>query len=190
MESTLLNDDKGRELLELARKTLAHELGEGEMPDKPDDPVLLKRGATFVTLKKNGKLRGCIGTLEPVGPLWEGIRDNAINAAFHDSRFAPLAANELPQLHLDISILSEPVSLDYTDAEDLLGKLRPFVDGVILSDGRRRATFLPQVWHQLPDPAAFLCQLCVKAGLPRTAWRDKKLDILTYQVQCFNEEQP
>jgi len=190
MDGKQLSDEKGRVLLELARKTLAYELGEEEKPEKPEDPVLQGRGATFVTLKKNGRLRGCIGTLEPVGSLWEGVRDNAINAAFHDSRFTPLGPKELPQLLIDVSILSEPVPLHYTDAEDLLGKLRPCVDGVILSDGSRRATFLPQVWHQLPDPAAFLCQLCVKAGLARTAWRDKKLEILTYQVQCFNEAEP
>lgn len=188
MKDDLLNDEKGKFLLELARKTLAHELGEGEKPDEPDDPALHNRAAIFVTLKKKGQLRGCIGTLEPVGPLWEGVRDNVVNAAFHDSRFPPLEPQELPQLRLDISILSEPKPLQYDDAEDLLRKLRPGIDGVILRDGRHRATFLPQVWRQLPEPDVFLCHLCAKAGLPRTAWRDNPLDILIYRVQSFKEE--
>lgn len=187
--SMLLTDDKGRELLELARMTLSHRIAGGDEPDCPEDEALHVRAATFVTLKKDGKLRGCIGTLEPVGPLWEGVRDNAVNAAFHDSRFSPLRSKELQQIRLDISVLSEPAPLQYDDAEDLLAKLRPKIDGVILSDGRRRATFLPQVWNQLPDPSRFLDQLCAKAGLSPSTWREKALEIKTYQVQSFTEEQ-
>lgn len=186
--SDALSEKKGKELLELARKALTHKLSGGDEPKIPEDPALHKRAATFVTLKIEGKLRGCIGTLQPVGPLWEGVRDNAFNAAFHDSRFSPLRPRELQQVLLDISILSEPEPLHYDDAEDLLASLRPNIDGVILSDGNRRATFLPQVWHQLPEPGRFLEQLCVKAGLSRTAWRERKLDIQTYQVQSFAEE--
>ena len=188
--STLLTDEKGKELLELARKSLSHRMATSDEPSCPEDEALHVRAATFVTLKKDGKLRGCIGTLEPVGPLWEGVRDNAVNAAFHDSRFSPLQAGELQQIHLDISVLSEPTPLQYDGAEDLLVKLRPNIDGVILSDGRHRATFLPQVWNQLPDPSRFLDQLSVKAGLAPSTWRKKELEIKTYQVQSFAEEQP
>jgi AmmeMemoRadiSam system protein A len=187
----VLTEKQGRELLRLARKTLETKLAEGSapLPSPPDDPALSAKAATFVTLKIAGKLRGCIGSLEPDGPLWEGIRDNAINAAFHDHRFSPLARQELPAVHLDISILSRAQPLHYENPEELPAKLRPGVDGVILRDGHRRATFLPQVWQQLPTAEQFLDHLCLKAGLAQGTWRQRKLEILTYQVQCFEEDQ-
>lgn len=184
----LLTDRQGRMLLELARKTLKQVIDKGPIPPEPDDPALSVHAATFVTLKIAGKLRGCIGNLEPVGPLWQGIRDNTINAALNDYRFSPLTKKELARVHIDISILSPPQSLEYADTEDLLAKLRPGVDGVILRDGHRSATFLPQVWQQLSSPELFLGHLCLKAGLPQEAWRQKNLSIHTYQVQCFEEE--
>ena len=184
-----LTDKQGQTLLKLARKTLVQKLSKRTVPSVPDDPALLVQAATFVTLKIDGKLRGCIGNLEPVGPLWEGIRDNAINAAFNDYRFSPLTPEELSAVHLDISILSQPQPLQYDDPDDLPKKLRPGIDGVILRDGHRSATFLPQVWQQLSTPGQFLDHLCLKAGLPQQTWRQKKLSIQTYQVQCFEEEQ-
>ena len=186
---TLLSHEQGRLLLALARATLKQRLVGGNVPQAPDDPVLLTSSATFVTLKIAGKLRGCIGNLQPVGLLWEGIRDNAINAAFHDHRFSALRPEELEKVDLDISILSPPQPLAYSDPKELLRQLRPGIDGVIVGDGRHSATFLPQVWQQLPDPQQFLGHLCQKAGLPERAWRDKKLEIHVYQVQCFVEEQ-
>lgn len=184
----LLTEKQGQTLLKLARKILAQKLRKEALPSVPDDPALLVQAATFVTLKIDGKLRGCIGNLEPVGPLWEGIRDNAINAALNDYRFSPLTPEELPAVHLDISILSQPQPLQYDEPDDLLKKLRPGIDGVILRDGHRSATFLPQVWQQLETPDQFLDHLCLKAGVLKNAWRQKKLSILTYQVQCFEEE--
>jgi AmmeMemoRadiSam system protein A len=186
--SELLDHNQGRILIELARKTIAHRVGEGELPAVPADPAFMRRAATFVTLKIAGKLRGCIGNLEPAGALWEGIRDNAVHAALNDNRFSPLRLEELSRLELDISILSNPAPLEYDDAEDLVAKLHPGIDGVILRDGIKSATFLPQVWQQLPLPENFLGQLCRKAGLPTEIWREKQLDIKTYQVQCFEEE--
>jgi AmmeMemoRadiSam system protein A len=183
-----LSHEQGRLLLALARTTLEHQLLRGDEPRTPDDPALLSSAATFVTLKIDGNLRGCIGNLQPVGALWEGIRDNAINAAFHDYRFSQLRPEELERVHLDISILSTPQAVLYKDVEALLSQLRPGIDGVIIHDGRRSATFLPQVWQQLPDPEQFLGHLCQKAGLPERAWRDKKLAVEIYQVQCFSEE--
>jgi AmmeMemoRadiSam system protein A len=183
-----LNEKQGQLLLQLARKTLAFRVGKGEQPDAPDDPVLKNKAATFVTLKLEGKLRGCIGNLKPVGALWEGIRDNAVNAALHDHRFSPLSAAELNRVHLDISILSKPEPLFYENTEELLMKISPGVDGVILRDGGKGATFLPQVWKQLPLPEKYFDHLCMKAGLPKGIWREKKLDIKIYQVQCFKEE--
>ncbi len=184
-----LSREQGCLLLALARTTLQQRLVGGDTPEKPDDPALLSSAATFVTLKISGNLRGCIGNLQPVGALWQGIRDNVINAAFHDHRFSALRPEELDRVHLDISILSPPKTLDYSGPEALLRQLRPGIDGVIVSEGRRSATFLPQVWLQLPDPQEFLCHLCRKAGLPEWAWRDKKLQIQIYQVQCFAEEE-
>ena len=186
--NNLFTEIQGQLLLELARKTLQYKMGEGPAPAPPDDPALSVQAATFVTLKKDGQLRGCIGNLEPVGPLWQGIRDNAINAAFNDYRFSPLTPKELPAVHLDISILSQPQPLEYCDPDELPVKLQPGFDGVILRDGCRSATFLPQVWQQLPTPEPFLEHLCLKAGLPGELWRQKKLEISTYQVQCFAEE--
>jgi AmmeMemoRadiSam system protein A len=183
-----LSNEQGRLLLALARTTLKHQLLGGDAPKTPDDPALLSSAATFVTLKIAGNLRGCIGNLQPVGALWQGIRDNAINAAFHDHRFSKLRPEELDKVHLDISILSAPQAVYYQDPEALLAQLRPGIDGVIIRDGWRSATFLPQVWQQLPDPEQFLGHLCQKAGLPERAWRDKKLAVEVYQVQCFSEE--
>lgn len=189
MRGGMLDSEQGRILLDLARKTLEHRLTGAELPPEPDDPVFRCKVATFVTLKISGNLRGCIGNLAPVGTLWQGIHDNALNAAFHDQRFPALRAAELAHVHIDISILSTPEPLEYKDADDLLDKLRPGVDGVILRDGWRGATFLPQVWQQLPQPDRFLDHLCRKAGLPERNWQEKKLTIEIYQVQCFAEEE-
>jgi AmmeMemoRadiSam system protein A len=181
--------EQARVLLEHARRSIALELGRTDFSEseKPP-PVFQKKGATFVTLKKEGQLRGCIGNLEPVGTIWDGIRENALNAAFHDFRFSPLKSEEFDDVHVDISLLSPPVPLDYADGPDLLQKLRPGIDGVILRQGSSRATFLPQVWQQLPRSEDFLGHLCQKAGLPATAWRDMHPEIQIYQVQCFAEE--
>ena len=179
MEDNLLSPEQGRQLLCLARKILESSLTGGRLVQTPDDPVFSERAATFVTLKIAGNLRGCIGNLTPVGTLWDGIRDNAVNAAFHDHRFPPLQAAELPHLHIDISILSQPRPLEYENGDDLLRKLRP-----------GSATFLPQVWEQLPLPEEFLDHLCQKAGLAKKSWRKKILSIETYLVQCFAEDRP
>lgn len=189
MITGMLNPEQGRVLLVLARKTLEHRLIGSDLPPEPDDPAFRRKVATFVTLKISGNLRGCIGNLTPVGTLWDGIRDNTLNAAFHDQRFPELRDTELAQVHIDISILSPPEPLEYEDADDLVGKLRPGVDGVIVRDGWRGATFLPQVWQQLPQPERFLDHLCRKAGLPERNWQEKKLMIETYQVQCFAEDE-
>jgi len=184
----LLSDKQGQALLELARKSLVEKLQNKTCPLMHDEPAFSENAATFVTLKIGGKLRGCIGNLEPVGKLWEGIRDNAVNAAFHDHRFSPLSSDELPAVRLDISILSQPKPLEYKNTEDLLTKLRPGIDGVILREGGRSATFLPQVWQQLRSPEQFLDHLCLKAGLPQETWRQKRTGIHIYQVQSFSEE--
>ncbi len=153
-----------------------------------NDPSLNRSSGTFVTLKIDGHLRGCIGNIEAAGSIYEAIKSNALNAAFCDYRFSPLRLDELKQVHIDISILTPASALSYDDAHDLLMKLRPGIDGVILRHGAAAATFLPQVWDQLPNPEDFLGHLCRKAGLPEKAWRNFHPEILIYQVQCFEEE--
>lgn len=188
MESGL-TDEQGRRLLQLARQAISGRLGIVTENDHLADPAFDAEHGTFVTLRKSGSLRGCIGNLLANETVAAGVRRNAISAAFHDSRFSPLTATEFEDVEIDISILSQPQTLEYTDAADLIGKLRPGIDGLVLKLGGAGATFLPQVWEQLPDPELFLGHLCRKAGLAESAWKDSHPEIETYQVQCFNEEQ-
>jgi len=190
-----LSEGQGKTLVKLARKTLMErfhrEVNETETlqldRELSEEAFKACRG-TFVTLTKQGRLRGCIGSLSATEPLTENIRHNAVNAAFHDPRFPALAAEELDQIDIEISILTEPAPLQYTDADELVSLLRPEIDGVIIRKGVASATFLPQVWKQLPRPDVFLSHLCTKAGLPAGAWRAGDLEVLTYQVQYFEED--
>ncbi len=187
-----ISKEKGEILLEVARKAIATRLGvkadsSGNLETRTDDPVFKAKRGTFVTLKINDQLRGCIGNLVPEKPLIEGVRDNAANAAFHDPRFAPLSQDEFEKIQIEVSLLTEPQPLEYTDGQDLLGKIRPGVDGLIIRKGPHSATFLPQVWEQLPDKKEFLGHLCMKAGLPSDEWKKGDLQVLTYQVQNFEE---
>jgi AmmeMemoRadiSam system protein A len=190
-----LTEAQGALLIRLARLTLMERLNLHVDPKEQaavaaalkDDIFQAERGA-FVTLTKGGELRGCIGHLTAVASLGESVRQNAVSAGFHDPRFPDLTAAELPEVAIEISILTQPQPLDYTDADDLVRRLRPGVDGVILSSERgASATFLPQVWHQLPDAERFLSNLCVKAGLPIKSWKVGDLKVSTYQVQRFEE---
>jgi AmmeMemoRadiSam system protein B/AmmeMemoRadiSam system protein A len=190
----LLAPEKGQVLVRLARSTLMEKFGLPLPPSEADrmrsalsEPAFQARYGTFVTLKLKGQLRGCIGSLSASEPLAEGVRRNAINAAFHDPRFAPLTEKELGQIEIEVSVLTEPQPLAFSDPQDLLRKLRPNVDGVIILQGYASATFLPQVWEQLPKKEDFLGHLCLKAGLPRDAWKRGKIEVTTYQVQYFEE---
>jgi AmmeMemoRadiSam system protein A len=190
-----LTPEQGQALLRLARLTIAEKLGRPpERSEKESlklalkNPALERLAGVFVTLNLKKRLRGCIGTLHPIEPMVEGVRGNALNAAFHDPRFEPLAAHELGQVKIEVSVLSPPRPLSYTGPEDLLSKLKPHAHGVIIRSGHTRATFLPQVWEQLPKPEDFLGHLCQKAGLPKEEWRRGRLEVSTYQVQCFEEK--
>lgn len=185
-----LSPEEQKTLLQLAREAL--EFGvRGEKLPPLHEPSLSKNlrmdGATFVTLTIHGELRGCIGTLEAHQPLAEDVRVHAVAAALEDPRFPPVREDELGRIKIEVSRLTRPVRLEYKDADDLLSKLRPHVDGVILRDGIRRATFLPQVWDKLPDAQEFLDHLCSKMGVNDNAWRAKHLEVLTYQVEEFHE---
>ncbi|MEO8356575.1 MAG: AmmeMemoRadiSam system protein A [Chloroflexota bacterium] len=177
-------------LLRLAREAVERGVKGGELPSLDVSfltPRLRENGASFVTLTLHGKLRGCIGALEPYQPLAEDVREHAVAAALEDPRFPPLSERELNGIQIEVSRLTRPIPLDYKDANDLLSKLRPNVDGVIVRDGSQRTTFLPQVWEKIPDPAEFLSNLCHKMGASPDLWRKKHLDVLTYQVEEFHE---
>jgi AmmeMemoRadiSam system protein A len=184
-----LSDQEKRYLLDLARFVIASSLRDGPAAEKPENiyPRLSKKRGAFVTLHKKGALRGCIGTIEPVKPLANCIEENARNAAFKDPRFAPVSAEELSSIDIEISVLSLPEPLSFKDENDLKRQLIPSVHGVILSKGWKRATFLPQVWKQLPDKDLFLQQLCLKAGLEHDCWRKPGVEVRVYQVEFFSE---
>ena len=190
MGSKQISQEYGPRLLKLVRDTIGQRLGVVDRVDQTglEGESLSQELATFVTLKIEGRLRGCIGNLEPAGPLLDTLAQNGRHAAFNDHRFSPLSVEEFERMLIDISILTEPVPLDYSDGDDLLIKLRPDIDGVILEKGKARATFLPQVWQQLPEPEQFMEHLCRKAGLSPTAWRDRDIKIYLYQVQSFKED--
>jgi AmmeMemoRadiSam system protein A len=190
MGSKQIPQEYGPRLLKLVRDTIGQRLGVVDKVDQTglEGEQLYQELATFVTLKLEGRLRGCIGNLKPAGPMLGTLAQNGRHAAFNDHRFSPLGIEEFERMQIDISILSEPVQLDYADGDDLLIRLRPDIDGVILEKGRARATFLPQVWQQLPEPKQFMEQLCRKAGLSPTAWRDRDIKIYLYQVQSFKED--
>lgn len=185
-----LSQQEGEYLLVLARNTIKERLtGEKVAVQAPADFELLQEErATFVTLKKNGQLRGCIGCLAPIESVEKSISSNAINAAFHDHRFSPLSLRELDDIAIDISILTPPEKLEFTDGDDLVKKLKPGIDGVIVQAGGKRATFLPQVWEQLPATEIFLAHLCRKAGLPHDYWQNGPMEVEIYHVQSFEEE--
>lgn len=186
-----LSPEDRQYLLRLARQTITSAL-EGREAPRVDlntlSEALRRPGASFVTLTMGGELRGCIGSIEPRRPLALDVQENAIAAAFHDPRFPPLNRRELDRTHIEISVLTPPQPLEYEGPADLLAKLRPQVDGVIIERGWHRATFLPQVWEKLPDPHEFLAHLCLKAGLPADDYRRPGLQVYTYQVESFEEE--
>jgi uncharacterized protein len=189
MEDRLTADEKST-LLRLAREALQRGVAGQSMPAlNPQDltPALRAPGASFVTLTIGGELRGCIGALEPYQPLVQDVREHAVAAALEDPRFPPVTRPEVDQIKIEISRLTLPENLDYTDVEDLLRKLQPSVDGVLLRDGYRRATFLPQVWDKIPDKEQFLDNLCYKMGAAPDTWRHKHLEVLTYRVEEFEE---
>lgn len=178
-------DEGGSTLLAIARATISSALG---IPLHADDsaPWLQEEGATFVTLTKHGQLRGCIGSLEARRSLLEDVKANALAAAFRDSRFPPLSADELEDIEIEVSLLSPLTPIAHSSEQDALAQLRPFIDGIVFEHGRYRGTFLPQVWEQLPEPAEFMAHLKYKAGLPTAFWADD-VKIYRYTVSKWKE---
>jgi len=177
--------DLGAALLALARSAIGAELGVPERTVAPHE-ALAAPGATFVTLRKDGALRGCIGSLKPLRALAVDVRENAIAAAFRDPRFPPLATVEFETTSVEVSLLTADERLDVRDEADLLARLRPDVDGLVLEYGRHRATFLPQVWESLPDPRGFVMALKRKAGLPVDFW-SPRVNVSRYGVTKWKE---
>ena len=186
--SPLTDEDKDI-LLKLARSAITAELIQGSRIERPKEisPALKKKRGCFVTLHKKGVLRGCIGTIEPVRPLFSNVEENAISAAFNDPRFPSLTKDELSFVDIEVSVLTAPEVLHFEDGKDLMLKIKPGVHGVILSQDWRSATFLPQVWEQLPDKKAFLEHLCLKGGMDGKCWQNKTTTIKVYEVEYFSE---
>ncbi|MCX6053563.1 MAG: AmmeMemoRadiSam system protein A [Chloroflexi bacterium] len=190
MENQLSAEDR-KVLLSLARETIIMAVDHLSLPKIQSEklsPRLRQIGASFVTLTIHGQLRGCIGTLEAYQSLVEDVQEHAVQAALEDHRFPPVIPAEIPRIKIEISRLTEPEVLEYASPTGLADLLRPSIDGVILKDGFRRATFLPQVWDQIPDPREFLSHLCAKMGVSSDLWKRKMLEVSIYQVEEFEED--
>jgi len=181
----MLSEVQKRRLIDIARQAVTAAVAHESAPDlATDDPDLLKPRGAFVTLKKAGQLRGCIGYIEPRVPLIEAVADNARSAALHDPRFTPVTPTELPDISIEISALTplEPVA-DVKEIE--VGR-----HGLAISRGPYRGLLLPQVpteWGW--DREEFLQQTCRKAGLPPEAWREQGTELLRFEAEVFSEEQ-
>jgi AmmeMemoRadiSam system protein B/AmmeMemoRadiSam system protein A len=179
------DDEKGSTLLKLARSEIAsklgHEVESAALPDWLEVP-----GASFVTLTRQGELRGCIGTLEAHRPLGLDVRENALAAAFRDPRFMPLSREEYDDIRVEVSLLSPTEAIAVASEEHALATLRPGIDGVVFEYGHYRSTFLPQVWEQLPEPTEFLAHLKRKAGLSMDFWSDS-VRLSRYTVSKWKE---
>lgn len=168
-----MDDQLGALLVDMAKQSIMAGLkGERIKEDvlSVSHQALAERGAVFVTLKKSGQLRGCIGSPMAWRPLGQDVVENAYKAAFEDPRFQPLSESEWPDVELSVSVLTPPSPMTFKDEADLLTQLRPGVDGLIIEDQGRRALFLPSVWESLPDAKSFLAHLKVKAGMPVQHW--------------------
>ena len=177
--------DPGPALLVRARNAIAAQLQQPTQAEAAH-PALALPGATFVTLTQNGQLRGCIGSLQAHRPLDQDVRANAVAAAFRDPRFPPLTLAELARTRVEVSLLTAPVPMSFSSEADAVSQLRPHVDGIILTAGQQRGTFLPQVWEQLPEPRMFMAHLKQKAGLPADWW-SSEVQLQRYEVQKWKE---
>ncbi len=177
-------------LLGLSRSTLEGILSGRGVPVINETllaPRLLRVQGCFVTLNKQGSLRGCIGHILPRVPLYQCVLQNSVSAALYDSRFHPVRYDELKDIDIEISVLSVPETLHFSSPEELLSRLRPGTDGVVLHYQGRTSTYLPQVWESLTDKEEFLTRLCMKQSSPPDCWRRPGLEVETYQAFVFDE---
>lgn len=182
-----MRTDRGQTLLAIARNAIATQL-DVPSPSVEDTEWLHAPGASFVTLTRDGALRGCIGSLVAERPLRADLENNAFAAAFNDPRFAPLSTREYYDIEVEVSLLSPMQPIVFENETQALTRLRPGIDGVLLEYGRRRGTFLPQVWEQLPEPHAFLAHLKQKAGLPADFWA-QEIRLSRYTVTKWRESE-
>lgn len=178
-------------LLQLAREAIAHYLQQGKLlpvqaVDYPE--ALCELRASFVTLKIHEALRGCIGSLEARQPLVQDVALNAIAAATRDPRFPALQTQELAATTISLSILSPTEPIEFSSEQDLLAKIRPGIDGLIIQDGFYRGTFLPVMWEELPTSEEFLKHLKLKAGLSPNYWSDT-IQVWRYTAESFGERE-
>jgi AmmeMemoRadiSam system protein A len=186
---TALPSEHGKLLLQIARSAISNKLGQAVALPEPSSQaadVLQAAGASFVTLNQQGQLRGCIGSLQAHRPLMVDIQANAIAAALHDPRFAPLRLVELEITTVEVSVLSAMQPMPFSSEADALAQLRPGVDGVVFEFGHYRSTFLPQVWEQLPNARQFMAHLKHKAGLTPDFWA-AEVRLQRYTVAKFKE---
>ncbi|MEN8166624.1 MAG: AmmeMemoRadiSam system protein A [Pseudomonadota bacterium] len=186
-ESNRLTVEAQRTLLRIARESILHGLDKAqalEVHAIDFSSELQVERASFVTLNRFGQLRGCIGHLEACMPLVEDVAENAYSAAFRDPRFPSLARNEYADLDIHISVLTPAEPLAFTSESDLLKKIRPGIDGLILVDGLAKGTFLPSVWASLPKAEDFLRHLKHKAGLAENHWSET-LKVYRYETESF-----
>lgn len=178
----MLSQSKRKALLALARAAIEAHFKQKDLPKHS----FTKKCCCFVSLHKNDELRGCIGSFIPK-LLGDTIFENAIAAATRDFRFEPVTLDELDRIKIEISVLSKPKPLKFNNARDLVRKLSEKKPGAIIEFENQCATFLPQVWEQLPAPEEFLSHLCVKAGLPADAWKNSKLNVKIYYAEVICE---
>ncbi len=189
LPSAMLSHEDKLILLKLARDSIWHGLNNGralEVDINQHSAKLREKLACFVTLNKNGALRGCIGHLEATQPLVKDVAENAFSAAFRDPRFSPISKPEMTGLEIHISILSPSQPMEFSSEEDLIAQLCPGVDGLILKSRNKRGTFLPSVWDSLPDATSFLQHLKLKAGLTTDYW-SKEICISRYTTESFSD---
>ena len=184
-----MRTEGGRILLPVARAAIARELGHDHPLRDPAADWLREPGASFITLKLDGRLRGCIGTLRAHRALLDDVRANAVAAAFRDPRFKPLSVDEFAATELELSLLSALEPVVFSDERHALAQLRAGVDGVVFEYGHHSSTFLPQVWDDLNDPAEFMSHLKYKAGLPPDFW-DPQVRLSRYTVTRWRESDP
>lgn len=180
-----MSEARGEMLTSIARAAISSALG---MPQSADEDAawLMEPGACFVTLTQQGRLRGCMGSLEAHRPLLIDVKSNAVAAALHDTRFMPLKSAELADTDIEISQLSPMTAMKFRNEADMLSQLHPGIDGVVFEFNGYRSTFLPQVWEQLPSPRQFIGQLKRKAGFPEDFW-DREVKISRYSVSKYPE---
>lgn len=187
----MLSRNQKQFLLNLARKSISDYFDKGKKV-KIDagkiDKELTQPAATFVTLTEFKQLHGCIGNLIAKKPLYEDVINNALLAAFADNRFPQVNKNELKDIKIEISILSEPTPYENNSPDELLNEINQKKHGIIIQNGFNQATYLPQVWDDVKDKTKFLESLCLKAGLPKDSWEEKMTEIFHYTVEKFSEK--